>query len=793
MSKLSVPGLIKINLRGSSPLPSPKKESGIRLGPRGRLMAAATLSLALHGGLLAAIDFIQSFGKQPQLPSLPGKVELVKPESVKPAEVERILLLEKFKAEKKVFIQQLLQDLHQDKRIPISDFAIKSEVLDQNIDTLKSGSLDIEDEKAIRYRYKAVLKRAKKWVRKFKKMRKMTEELHHFSHYQMFRGYLKGSSDIINILFNGIYNCTSSTKFQTALEDDIVRSENFGVIVLDPPKDPSKGKSGHMLSWFRDRNSLWQIENTNGGPPRIVPFEKGLRTPKEIFIAAYLINNGVDLSQLPHKIRRFYKRGVGQGGFPVAGVSSNLPKPPNFIIPNPYFGEKNPKPIYRNTRGLYKDMGESARKASKTATEIIEDAKINATALSLFQESGMDPSHISLSLIEIPKGVNWCNIADEAIDSVDFMWTGKVYGQSSSLITPYLFSIRELRYLTAIRMAKILSDSGDRRFESCVPELEYKKFEGDVKRIFSEGEGFDDDENRNMSERLSRGLSNPEEARKELIKIIKKFGTSEPMSIGREALTLLAIISSPKDFDLFKGKLFEVEIPYGRLIPINNSSYALLNMNREAEDIAKIFLAALEYEKSSQYRGVLMTQLGKLGYGIEALKLMKKELSKGLNVEYFNPHNYKRWITYNISKLHPTMASNEDIQILRSMIGEEEDFSIKLNLIAILAEGGRVKEAVRYIKKLDFSKLDDYHDSSLILKGAVLSLGRINSPEIRNILLAILNAYPKLATLVGEVFLQQGIRSKRVIKELKRILNNALIETSRRQYAALLLIQMGAL
>ena len=188
-----------------------------------------------------------------------------------------------------------------------------------------------------------------------------------------------------------------------------------------------------------------------------------------------------------------------------------------------------------------------------------------------------------------------------------------------------------------------------------------------------------------------------------------------------------------------------------------------------------------------------MAQLGKLGYGMEALRLMEKELSKGLNIEYLNPRDYKSWITYNISRPRPTTASNEDIQILRSMIRKEKDFFTKINLIAILAEGGRVEEAVGYIKKLDFTKFHDFHDSTLIQEGTVLSLGRINSPEIRKILLEILNAYPKLATLVGEVFLQQGIRSKKVIRELKRILNNELIGLRERDHAALLLIQMGAL
>ena len=776
MSNLGVPRFKTINLRGTGPLPSPKKGSKIGLGPRGRLLAAATLSLTLHGAGAAVVGLIDYLSNLPQ----PSPIAKTEKEPIEPAEeepkgiteAERILLLGKFRAEKNAFIQQLLQDLHQGKCIPISDFAIKSEVLDKNIESLESDSKEIEitDEKEIRNRYKTVLRQANKWTGKFKWRRKKIGELHHFSHHQMFRAYFMKSSKIVNILLEGMYNCESSTKFLTALEDDIVSSKSYGVVILDPPKDPSIGRSGHILSWYRGGGKLWQIENTNGGPPRTVPFKKGLRTTKEIFMAAYLVKNGIKVSQLPQKLRRFYKKGIGGGGFPIAGVSHDFPDPPPYPIPNPYY-------------------------RLETA-EIIKEARISVMALSLFQKPETERGKISLSLVKIPKGVDWCNVAEEAYP--DGAW-GELINRY--LPSPAFGSLPRLRYLTALRMAKILSDSGADRFERCTPEAEYRKFLEDVEITLREGGKFDEDQEELSARQLLRGLSNARKARKELFKIINKFGPTR--NIGQEALALLAIISSPEDFNFFKGKLIEdVGDEIDHIFLAQFSSYALLNMNLETKEIARIFFSAIETEKNRILRRYFITRLGKLGYGIEALKLMEKELSPGLIKEYEDPLEIKHRITGDISKLHPYTVTSKDIQNLRSMIEQEKDLYTKINLIAILANEGKKEEALGYFKELDLSGLDDYFERiepefdfsrTQLREDFVYALGKINFPGTREVLISMLDAHPELALLVGVIFVRQSFRSERIIDELRRILNDKSKKNSKRMYAAVLLIQMGAL
>ncbi|MFH1347862.1 MAG: hypothetical protein ABIH22_04145 [Candidatus Margulisiibacteriota bacterium] len=793
--------------------PASKITRGKRmLASCGRLVATTSLSLLLHGGIAGTGNKffthrqLQSQpsalnDKQPKEPSEKKTEESPETTSKKLSEAERKLHLERFKAQKQAFIRQLLQDLHQGKRsMSMSNFMIKSEVLDRNIKSLETASGDIIDEKKIHNRYDAIMKQAKKWTGKLERTEKKIDELHHFSHYRLFRGYLKGSSGILNVLENGIYNCISSTKFVAALENDIVGSNNYGIIILDPPKDPSKGKSGHTLSWLRDADKLWQIENTNGGPPRRIPLEKGLRTPKEIFIAAYLVNNGIKVDQLPKKLARLYKRGVGIEGLPVAGISTDLPAPPDYLIPNPYFGVKDPKPIAKNTKDLYPKLFFLSHKQSVETAEIIKGARINAMAISFFQEPEKPmPGTTSISIIKIPAGIDWCDVAEKTIDYPEnnYRWGGSLSYEFAIQPFATFDFLRRLRYLAAINMAKILSGSADKHFENCTPKAEYEKFVDGVEKVLREGKEFDEDQECFMSKQLLRGLSDREKARKELFKIIDKFGTIQ--SMGEEALSLLAIIGSPEDFDFFKGKLFDGAGEYfNRLLPIEFSSYALMNMDYEARDIANIFTSAFKNESHGVLRGLMTVQLGKLGYGMEALKLMENELLPGLEDWYDDPETkgplgYKRWITDNISTLHPDSVTDKDIRLLKTMIEKEEDLFTKANLIAILAGEGKKAEVIEYVKKLDLSKLDDYHDRIGSWQNLVFSLGKIDSPETKEILISILDAYPELATAVADAFLRQRIYSEKAIKELKRILNNVLIDTEERQYAALLLVQMGEL
>ena len=91
--------------------------------------------------------------------------------------------LERLKTEKKEFIQSLLKDLHKDKRsIAMSNFFIKSQVLDHNIGALESGSGELLDEKTMQKKFAKALGDAKSRADKVKGEGKKIDELHLFSH-----------------------------------------------------------------------------------------------------------------------------------------------------------------------------------------------------------------------------------------------------------------------------------------------------------------------------------------------------------------------------------------------------------------------------------------------------------------------------------------------------------------------------------------------------------------------------------------------------------------------------------
>jgi len=790
MSGLRTTRFINRILGRPNKLNFPGKRSKPKLGPRGKLLTVAAISFTVHGGAVFMDSLIRYLNRPSPSLSLP-MVE----DAEKIAETERKILLDKLKTEKMAFLQQLLENIHKNTYGPISDFALKSEMLDKNIEALESGSGEIIDEKEMRDRYQALLRHAKKWAGKYTREKRKIGELHHFSHHRVFRGYLKASADIINVLLNGVYNCTSSTKFLTALEDDLVGSGNFGVIVLDPP---AKGKLGHMLSWYREGDKYWQMENTDGGPPRIAPFEKGLRTPKEIFIAAYLINNGIKPSQLPERIGRYYKGGIGEGGFPVAGVSTDLPKPPDGFIPNPYFGIKNPKPLAASTLELYEKMQGGKEEKPLETGEIIKEAKIDAMALSLFQTPQRKSGPIILSSFEVPKGVDWCKLADFK-DS---------YRSDSDLFGYRQQSQIRFRYLTAIKMAEVLSGLGDKRFRKCAPEAEYRKFKKAVKMII-EKQKFKKGREHIIASQLLRGLSYPEKAKRELLEIIKSIGKNGTLAYN--SMSLLAIIGSPEDFDFFKSLFWENARGGSENSPnlMGISSAAMLNLRPESKDLAQIFLSAfakVDYGSAAPYgiRDSLLCSLGKFGYGAEVLKLLNKQ-------DNFFQLNRSRDIVSEISRLYPDKAAEaEDIQRLRDMIENRKvywDYVLKVKLIALLANEGRMEEALEYVEGIDRSELEKYFESKWNdkyyeveeKKEFIISLGKINSPEIGKILLSQFLAYPEpeLTIAIGQVFLDCDFYSNgsfriKIAKELKRIMNNDFYTNDQRQRAALLLIQMGA-
>jgi hypothetical protein len=747
------------------------------------LLLATASSFLLHVGTLALAGLFTKIPPKssPPIEELNGAE--VQSESKKLSEAERALMLSKLNAEKQGFIQQLLQDLHQGQRsISISDFMIKSEVLDHNIKSLRSGSEDLIEENKVRERYETILEKAKKWISPFEKNAEKIDALHQFAHHRIFRGYLAGSG-ILKTLQTGIYNCVSSTFLLTALEDDLVGTRRYGIVVFDD----------HLRSWFlENKQTLWEIENTDGNPTRRTPYTKGLRVPKEMFIAAYLIGNGVEINQLPQNLARFYRRSVksaasGNGcngclWFPPAGVVSGLTVPDGFV-PNPYFGIVNPNPVARNLEDFYDKMIETSK--------IIRRARTIATMISLYREpKKMTPDTISLSFIKIPDGIDWCEIARN--ENGDLVLGIPDVPQPDGLneqITGDVGNIKEyfynLLYAPTVIIASLLFEKGHEEFESCTQKNEYEKFKASAQRILN-GEI-----NRELFDNLTRAMSAPGQARELLVKIYR--ANNLDLEVRKVAFVMLEYIHSPEDFEFFRKELLGATEPFIKVLSI----MALREMQGEtAKKAAELFFSELQKEKDPYLKYSFVVGLAKLGYGMEALKYMDANLTLAIE---------KRTLTNRVLQLYPEREpTQEDLQYLKSLIEKEDDAITKANLIAILADAGEEVEALNYANNMILplllnQELQDRTESEQL----VLSLGEIFHPQTREMLLSVFKIHPELVLEIGDIFARQEFQSEIVIEELKRVLNNTSdhlkvsddpeLASWRRTYAALLLILMGEL
>ncbi|MFA4967110.1 MAG: hypothetical protein WC624_02700 [Candidatus Margulisiibacteriota bacterium] len=735
------------------------------------------LSALLHGVGVGSAGRLAK--ERYPLPSTQQSMDLNPPEperenmpQVEPrpiSEIEKHRLLQGLLAEKQSFIGQLLKDLRRGQRaISMSDFMIKSQVIDRNIKSLEAGSSDLISEAPLQDKFRSKLAVAKREIDKFEGREDRLDALRHYAHRRVFRGYLKGSSEIIDVIQKGIYNCTSSTEFLTALEDSLNGANDYGPILLDPPKDPTKGKSGHMLSWFNDGTHLWQIENTDGGVPRR-KFEAGLRVPKDIFIAAYLVRNGVKVSELPNRLARLYSRGINANGFPVAGESTDLPDPSDDFKPNPHFQPE--------------------------IKEIIKEARVMATVISFSQEPDTPPfDAMGLNLFKIPEGINWCDVAQDAVNSHSRLW-GELPGSFLEVAQDYYGVstiwgsypiLVQATYSTAVGIAGLMV-AKNKEFEACTPENELKKLDEYVGILLNKGSYTGPFE-------FLRALAIPEKGREAMLKIYRSENIDQKMKL--EAYLMLVYAASSKDIGLFKEELF-----YSLDETIRTySSHALSRMGkRNAQAIIDILYPLFQKEKDRSIEFSLARSLGRINYGGPALIILGEASGYKYENEWAEK-GWKRLISNDISKIQPSgNPTPDEIEKLKGIIEKEDDPVTKAILISVLFANGKPEEALLYAEKYIFRLLlnKDTPEANML----VLAIGKIDSPRVRETLLAALNINPQLAVEIGDVFFRQDYRSDEIIAALKKVLNDAGDETpenpgepvGRRTYAALLLILMNEL
>ena len=674
--------------------------------------------------------------------------------------------LEQLQGEKKALIKKLTGELRTGQiSISLDEFLLKSQILDQQIRVLKenpqASEAELQSATVFQQVFNNVAAQANGWVSSKKTERAKIANLHFFAHYKMFRAYLRDSTALTTVLSDGIFNCSSSTAFVTALQAKLVGAKDFGVVLLDPPKDPKKGKDGHMRSWYQDQHGLWQIENTDGGPPRIIPFTKGLRTPSNIFVAAYLVRNGVKVAALPDRLAKLYSLGVGKGGFPVAGVSTDLPKPPNELVPNPYFGVKDPKKLAKQKKDTG-DTKELFKNVFVRTAEIIKFARVDVMMRALYFQKLS--SQATLTLFNVPREIDWCKIAAAKTDKPLLGSGHQTYDvRLTGYSDPY-------RYLTAVSAADILLAQGNNKYQHCTSKSEQAKYYSNIKGIMQD----------NLQNKVIIRLLN-------LRRIFSFADMSHALDLTMQAKHTACLFHflplPPKYMPMVIAKLGK---PSTR-----TESCVLYGLGNAVESEAEIAIKAL-YSATQNLNNdlsAIATSLARLGEGRQALDLSKRLVAA-------NPEEYdqNKHLFAEITSLHKNgPASQADIKIIKDMVNKEKDSVAKAQLIAILSINGQTKVALQYTKTMIMPIFASVNLKNADAEEIVLALGRIESPQTKALLMQIFALKPELAPEIASIFVQQGFRDERIIQALKSIVYNGTLEADRRKYAAVFLIEMGGL
>lgn len=355
--------------------------------PFTRFIAPLALSIAIHAGAVAGISPIFHTPSNAR-PKIARQVLHEEIEKEKPS-------LDSLEKEKAKYLQELLSKLKQGEKIPLSGFFTKSQLLDENIYLAEKGQ-ELLDNKYFESRYDFILEQAKEAL----EHDRSPEALHEFLHTKVFKAYYAPKGDFLNVLYSGEYNCSSSTQFFSALMEDALGETRHKVVIFDD----------HLQSFLKG----FTIENTEHfwKKARKKYGGCGLVAPTELFIAAYLIGNGVEKEELPPRLSGLYapkrrwegcpSKGKGEPPpslwstlvFPVPGVKSGLDLPTE-PIPNPRFGTK-PEDIVKTARAL---------RAAHLLSSYTDERD--------FIKTEINGSEILVKPVLVPADADWAGILDE--------------------------------------------------------------------------------------------------------------------------------------------------------------------------------------------------------------------------------------------------------------------------------------------------------------------------------------------------------------------------------------------
>jgi len=704
--------------------------------------------------------------------------------------------LGRLRANKQRFVQQILDGLFgRAPLIPLSDFFSKSLTLDQNIRTVLDGYNDFVDEKEISGALKEHRVESEEWVGGLTRSEEIAAELHHYANFKLFKDYWVKAGLITDVLKKKQYNCSSSTQILSCLADQRINKDDFGIVLLD--SNPEKDLPGHVFSWVRGADGrAWGIENTNGAPPRLNPSFRGLPVPAQIYLTAYLLYNGYKLSQLPKYYQQFYKKGIDSGGMPIAG-EMNTWSVPDEIVPNKYFGVRDPEPVKR-TENL--PVGNEENKVSNTKLTLVDVIKFARADNSVFEWLKIVPP-LRKGLVNLvstpPANIDWKLIAEDILKYRNTeIFTGdrpevkfKLPFWAQGVVSEYEY------YVQVIESIQLLSRLGHKQFSGTTVDSEFARFEAISKDLLDKKEGVDWSDFRVA---MPRALLKPRQGLRIFNELYSK-GLVPAVMNSEDFYEIFGILRTNMPFaDLVRDfkRYFRKEYDYEFFIC---NLKALASHKSRHKYLKNLLLWAREKAKNDAPGYHRMTRevgfaLAELGYGMEALEL----------AGFFNPLDGQRDDIYRkIYRLHPLGATGKDIrrvkEIIKHNLSRGKLWDETASLIYALAVEGEMVLARKFIKKMHWalnkrSKRKGKPIVDILTEGMfnypseiISTIGKINCPETRRLLFEIFEADQESVVDVGSVFADHKLHNPRIISGLRR----ALIGGSRQ--AAYVLIRMGEL
>ncbi len=250
-----------------------------------RLLVPLAISATLHAGAISGPNmykWFQNLGKTPVAQTAPLQEDILRTQRPKGQNP--------FLAERESYVSELLSLLKTGKEISISEFFLKSELLDKNIRAFDAGDTPYS-EGYYKGQYQMLVSRAKEHLKgkKFK-----LKHLHIFFHTEFTRGYAPKQGNILDMLDSNWGNCNASTQLFSALIEDVLGIKDQKFLLY----------TNHIASILGKR----KIENTSHKWEASYQLYDGCgaKLSKESMVAAYLLANGVQVPELPPDLQEPY-------------------------------------------------------------------------------------------------------------------------------------------------------------------------------------------------------------------------------------------------------------------------------------------------------------------------------------------------------------------------------------------------------------------------------------------------------------------------------------------------------